>query len=104
MSIINQQNTYTNQWTNFFKVFFFPLMWTIFKVFIEFVTYCFCFMFWVFHQEAGGVLAPLPGTESTPSALEGKVLTLEPGSPDRQTSIGYLLADTMLVRDSVMEK
>ena len=50
-------------------------MWTIFKAFIEFVTYCFCFMFWVFHQEACGILAPLTGIESTPSALEGKVLT-----------------------------
>ena len=34
------------------------LMWTIFKVFIEFVTICFCFMFCFFGHEACEILAP----------------------------------------------
>ena len=32
-------------------------------------------MFWVFGQKVCGILALLPGIESTPPALEGKVLT-----------------------------
>ena len=35
-------------------------------------------MFWVFVQEASGILAPRPGIEPTPPALEGKVLTTWP--------------------------
>ena len=70
-------------------------MWTIFKVFIEFVTvllllfltslleynclqYCFCFMFWFFGHEAHGILAPRPGIEPSPRAMEGEVLTTGP--------------------------
>ena len=63
------------------KSFFFFLMWTILKVFIEFVTVLLLFCF--------GCLAPgmwdlsfWPGTESAPHALEGEVLTLDhQGSP-----------------------
>ena len=42
----------------FFKIFF--LMWTIFKVFIEFVTILLLpfFIFWFFDHEACGILAP----------------------------------------------
>ena len=50
-------------------------MWTIFKVFIDLLQYCFCFMFWFFGREACGILAPWPGFEPTPPALEGEVLT-----------------------------
>ena len=32
-------------------------------------------MFWFFGREACGILAPWPGIEPTPPALEGKVLT-----------------------------
>ena len=35
-------------WNLSLRIFF--LMWAIFKVFIEFVTYCFCFTFWFFWQ------------------------------------------------------
>ena len=58
----------------FFKFFF--LMWTIFKVFIEFFTILFLFyVFGFFGREACGILAPQPGIEPTPHALEGAVLT-----------------------------
>ena len=55
-------------------------MWTIFKVFIEFVTVLLLliFMFWFFGREAYGILAPQPGVEPAPLALEGKVLTTGP--------------------------
>ena len=34
-------------------------MWTIFKVFTEFVTILILlFMFWFFHHKAGGILTP----------------------------------------------
>ena len=32
-------------------------MWTIFKVFTEFITYCFCCMFWLFGHKACGISA-----------------------------------------------
>ena len=43
-------------------------------------------MFWVFGPEARGILAPWPGIEPAPPALEGKVLTTgPPGSPETDT-------------------
>ena len=57
-------------------------MWTIFKVFIEFVTILllfyvsvFCLFVCLFSREACGILPPQPGIEPEPPALEGKVLT-----------------------------
>ena len=51
-------------------------MWVVFKVFVEFITILFLFVFvFVFGYEAHGVLAPKPGTESTPCARKGEVLT-----------------------------
>ena len=51
-------------------------MWTIFKVFIEFVTmlFLFYFLFWE-EPKACGILALPPGIKPTPPASEGKVLT-----------------------------
>ena len=51
-------------------------MWTIFKVFIEFVPILFLFYaLFFFGHEACGILASLPGMESTPPALEDVVVT-----------------------------
>ena len=51
-------------------------MWTIFKVFIEFVTILLLFYVLVFFgRKACGILAPRPGIEPVLPALEGKVLT-----------------------------
>ena len=52
-------------------------MWTIFKVFIEFVTILLV-LFWFFGHEACGIIAPRPGIEPAPSALEGEVLITGP--------------------------
>ena len=49
-------------------------MWTIFKVFIEFVEILFQF----FSPEAYGILASQPGMEPTIPALEDDVLTTGP--------------------------
>ena len=61
----------------FLKIFFF-LMWTIFKICIKFATILLRFMFWFFGREACGILAPQPGIEPAPPALQGKVLTTGP--------------------------
>ena len=53
----------------------FCFMWTIFKVFFEFVTILLLLCFGFFGCEACGILDPPPGIEPTPSALEGEVLT-----------------------------
>ena len=56
----------------FFKI------WTIFKVFIEFVTILLLLYFFVFFlgPKACGILALPPGIEPTPLASEGEVLTI----------------------------
>ena len=54
-------------------------MWTICKVFIEFVTILLLlFMFLFFGPKACGILAPPPGIKPTSPALEGKVITSGP--------------------------
>ena len=53
-------------------------MWTIFKVFIEFVMILILFYVLVFGLEACGIIAPQPGIEPTPYALEGEILTTGP--------------------------
>ena len=57
-------------------------MWTIFKVF-EFVTVLLLFLFWFFGHEACGILAPQPGTDPAPPALEGEVPTTGPPGKSR---------------------
>ena len=42
----------------FFFPYFFFLLWTILKIFLEFVTVLHLFMFWFFGQEACETLAP----------------------------------------------
>ena len=47
-------------------------MWTIFKVFIEFVTILFlCYVFWLFGHLAGGILALIAGVEPAPTSIGG---------------------------------
>ena len=56
------------------------LIWTIFKVFIEFITILFLFCVLAFWPQ--GILSPLSGIGPTPVALEGKVSTIGlPGKP-----------------------
>ena len=70
---------------------FFFLMWTIFKVFIEFITILLLvyalvlslwlslfLMLWFFGCNACWLLAPWPGIELAPPALGGEVLTTGP--------------------------
>ena len=42
------------------------------------LQHCFCSMFWFFGHEACGILAPWPGIEPAPPALEGEVLNTGP--------------------------
>ena len=53
-------------------------MWTIFKVFVEFVTILLLFYVLVFDHEACEILVPPPGIKPTPPTLEGEVLTNGP--------------------------
>ena len=55
------------------------LVWTIFKVFIEFITTLLLFfMFWFFGPEARRILVSPTGIEPVSSVLQGEVLTTEP--------------------------
>ena len=45
---------------------------------LNLLQYCFCFMFLFFGPEACGILAPQPGIQPPPPALEGEVLTAGP--------------------------
>ena len=69
---------FLNGWTSFLFKFFFFLILTIFKVFIEFVTILFLFYVLAFWPQACGILAPKAGIEPTLPALEGEVLTTGP--------------------------
>ena len=49
-----------------------PKRYNIFlKSLLNLLQYCFCFMFWFFGCDACGILAPRPGIEPAPPALEG---------------------------------
>ena len=57
------------------------MMWTVFKVSIEFVTTLFLFYvldFFFFVFRVYGILAPQPEIKAASSALEGEVLTTGP--------------------------
>ena len=63
----------------FLKVFFFFLMWTIFKVCIEFTTtLLLLYVLILGGHDACGILVPRPGIEPALPALEVKVLTAGP--------------------------
>ena len=68
-----------------FKFSFF-LMWTIFKVFIEYVTTMPLFMFWFFGLESCGISFLRSGIEPAPPALEGQVLTTGPPGESQQAT------------------
>ena len=60
---------------NLVQVNFFFSCGIFFKSLLNLLQYCFCFMCWFFGHEACGILAPWPGNELAPPALEGEVLT-----------------------------
>ena len=63
-------------------------MWTVFKVFIEFVTILLLFYVLVFFgHNACEILAPQPGIEPTSPVMEGEVLTT--GPPGKSLSLGF---------------
>ena len=62
-------------------------MWTIFKVFIEFVQSCFCFKISLLGHGACGILARQPGIEPATPTLEGEVLTT---GPPGKSLCGYI--------------
>ena len=66
-------------------------MWTIFKIFNEFVTILFLFYILFFYErEACGILAPWPGIEPAPRALEVEVLTTGPPGKSLDYFLCYL--------------
>ena len=52
-------------------------------------------MFGFFGHEACGILAPWPGIEPTPTALEGEVLAAEP--PGKSLNFLFTTADNWIV-------
>ena len=66
----------------------FLLLWTIFKVFIEFVTVLFLFSVFLFPFPYG-TLAHWPRMEATPPTVEGKGLTT--GSPGKSCNFCLLI-------------
>ena len=53
-------------------------MWTIFKIFIEFVTILLLFYLFFFNLKACGILVPCPRIDPISPALEGGFLTTGP--------------------------
>ena len=61
------------------------------KSLLNLLQYCFCFMSWFFGHETCGILAPRPGIEPTPPALEGEVLTT--GLPGKSHLHNFYILD-----------
>ena len=61
------------------------------KSLLNLSQYCFSFMFCFFGHEAGGILAPRPGIEPTPPALEGEVLIIGPAGKSLAFSLTHFL-------------
>ena len=70
----------------FLKIFVFLDVDHLLKSLLNLLQYCFCFMFWLFGQEARGILAPPPGIDPALPALEGKVLTTGPPGKSQKKS------------------
>ena len=66
---------------------------TFLKSLLNLLQYCFCLIFGVgrFGPEACGLLAPWPGIELTPLALEGEVLTTGPPGKSSAYFLLFLL-------------
>ena len=63
------------------------------KSLLNLLQYCFCFTLWVFGEEACRVLASQSGTEPSPFALEGEVLTTGPSGKSPYTSSWMLCSE-----------
>ena len=75
-------------------------MWSIFKVFIEFITISFMLSF--SGLEAYGILALQPGIKPVPPALEAEVLTTDyQGSPSFHGLIAHLFLEQNNIPSSV---
>ena len=74
------------------EFFFFFGMWTIFKVFVDFVTVLFLFYVLVFPPQACAILAPQLGVKPAASALEGEVLTT--GPPRKSLEAHFRIKET----------
>ena len=70
-----------------------------FKSLLNFLQYCFCFMFWFFGREACGTLVPWPGIKPAPPALEGEVLTT--GLPGKSQHLLFLIFLIIVILISV---
>ena len=57
---------------------------TFLKSVLDLLQYCFCSMFWFLGCETCGILAPQPGTDPAPHALEIDVLTSGPSGKSPQ--------------------
>ena len=82
-------------------------MWTIFKVFIKFVTLLLLFYALLFGHEACGSLPSQPGLEPAPPALEGEVLTTELSGKSHtfssiETVLNYLALDKISTSENVL--
>ena len=89
--LLQRRFVYSLLFILFIKIF---LMWTIFKVFIEFVTISHLFYVLVFLcQEACRILAPRPGIKPTSSSLEDKDLTTRP--PGKSPKDGIFISNSL---------
>ena len=73
-------------------------MWTIFKVFIEFVTILLLFYILAFWPQSMWDLSSQPGIEPTPPALEGGILTTGLPGKSQETHFKYKDSDKLKVR------
>ena len=75
---------------------YFDFLLVCLKSLLNFLQYCFCFMFCFWGHETCGILAPWPGIEPAPDALEGEVVTT--GLPGKSLGADCFLPGIWIIR------
>ena len=75
---------------------YFDFLLVCLKSLLNFLQYCFCFMFCFGGHETCGILAPWPGIKPAPDALEGEVLTT--GLPGKSLGADSFLPGIWIIR------
>ena len=83
-SISDYITSLTTQWRCTHRCFLFFKREQFLKSVLDLLQYCFCSMFWFLGCETCGILAPQPGTDPAPHALEIDVLTTGPSGKSPQ--------------------
>ena len=98
---LSTNNTHTHTYS-FFRIFFLSFFFNLghYKSLLNLLQCCFCFMF--FGQEACGILAPQPGMDHAPPALDGEVVFISSRSLLNISCIFSILVSRLFICNSIL--